>query len=132
LLDEVEVGAGELVAGGVEVGGSEVAVGVRVLVGEEVGGNRVAVGVRVLVGVEVAGGWVLVGGEPVVVSTKSWGAWLPDSRAERLMAVEFVVKTAKLNNPLPCKEEVISTSTQLAALTGVETPRTLPMAGALL
>jgi hypothetical protein len=48
------------------------------------------------------------------------------------MAVEPLVTTARLNNPLACKAEVISTTTQPTALTGAELPNTLPMAGALL
>jgi len=138
---EVEVGTGEVAVGvrvlvGEVVGGAPVAVGVRVLVGDVVAGTPVAVGVGGLVGVEVAGGRVLVGVcvglEPELVSTTSWGALAPDSRADMFIAVEPAVTTARLNKPFACTEEVISTTTQPAALTGAELPNTFPMAGALL
>jgi hypothetical protein len=115
------VGVGELTA---------VPVGIDVLV---------VVGVLSAVSVDaggIVGVWVsatvTAGVDIPAVLTINWGASTPDSREERLMAVEPGVETPKLYVPSPVTKAVISSVTQLPLTTAGEVARELPMAGALL
>jgi hypothetical protein len=129
----VGVGEGLKVAVGVAVAGW---VGVGVTVGVDVPAT-VAVGVKIGVEVEVGapvgvGMNVAVGPGPPPVSMMSCGAFAPDWRLARLMAVLLLVVTARLKVPFPVMNEVTSIVFQVFALTDPEEPRTLPTAGALL
>lgn len=127
----VELGVGVDVAAWVGVGVAEaMAVGVGVEVATEVG---VGVNVGVEVGAPVAVGVsVAVGTGPPPVSMINCGAFAPDSRLARLMAVLLSVVTARLKTPFPVMNEVTSIVFQVLAVTDPEEPSTLPTAGALL
>jgi hypothetical protein len=114
---------GVAVAGWVDVG---FAVGVDVPTAVAVG-VKAGVGVEVRVGVKVA-----VGPGPPPVSRMSCGAFAPDWRLARLMAVLLLVVTARLKAPFPVMNEVTSMVFQVFALIEPEEPSTLPTAGALL
>ena len=80
----------------------------------------------------VAAGWVAVGVEAVFTVTINCGAWTPDSREARLIAVVPGVDTPKLYKPSPATKEVTSKVTQVPLATAGEDPRVAPVSGALL
>ncbi len=81
--------------------------------------------------VEVAVG-IKVGVANELDVTTNWGALLPASRLERLIAVEAGVDKTKLHIPLPVTQADTSIVIQVPDLTAAEVPSELPGAGALL
>jgi len=107
-----------------------VPVGLGVVVGVWVA-TEVPVGVGGTVGVWVSA-TVTAGVDIPAVLTINWGASAPDSREERLMAVEPGVESPKLYVPSPVTKAVTSSVTQLPLTTADDVATLLPIAGALL